>query len=170
MSHLVLGYLSSPLPFLLSSDSPNPNFKTFLSSTKLNLHNHGYNWKPPRPTDHHRRCLPVWPSHLLRSLSFLVLSSPAVAKLLLAQHHHLWRCFSAASPTLVAVGYPLFLLNLFSFLYGFFFSSCLLTDFGVRGMRFCLMNNILFHFWLAWWMGFLVWISGISNNCYYWHF
>ena len=33
-----------------------------------------------------------------------------------------------------------------------------------------LMNNILFLFWLAWWMGFLFWISGISNNCYFWHF
>ena len=33
-----------------------------------------------------------------------------------------------------------------------------------------LMNNILFQFWLAWWMGFLVWIFGISNNYYYWHF
>ena len=134
---------------------------------------------------HHRWCLPLWNSpRLTLSLSlssgflcFLLLSSPAMAELLLPltpiavggashrRHNHWW--------LRVQLSYSLFS---FSFILFFSIFICLLdkTETPLTLILFhffiSLMNKILFQFWLAWWMGFLVWISGISNNCYYWHF
>ena len=136
---------------------------------------------------HNRWCLPLWHSpRLTISLSlslssgflcFLLLSSPTVAELLLPltpiavggashrRHNHWW--------LRVQLSYSLFS---FSFILFFSIFICLLdkteTPLTLIFFHFfiSLMNKILFQFWLAWWMGFLVWTSGISNNCYYWHF
>ena len=86
-----------------------------------------------------------------------------------------WRCLSSASQPLVAAG-PALLFFIF-FLFYFFFNFYLpfrqdQNPFDTHFVSFfiSLMKYILFQVWLAWWMGFLIWISGISNNCYYWHF
>ena len=129
---------------------------------------------------HHRWCLLLWHSpHLTLSFSlsfgflcFLLLSSPAMAKLLLPptpivvgsashrRHNHWWPW--------VQLFY-----SLFSFSFTFFnFYLPFIHDWNPFDTHFVLflislMNGILFQFWLAWWMGFLVWISSIINNYYY---
>ena len=131
---------------------------------------------------YHRWCLPLWlSSRLTLSLIWVSLFSPSLkpsrGRASASTHtYRRWRCLSSASQPLVAAG-PALLFFIFFLSFLFFFNfylpfrqdrtplTLILFHFFIS-----LMNNILFQFWLAWWMGFLVWISGISNNCYYWHF
>ena len=133
---------------------------------------------------HNWWCLPLWHSPRLTislSLSHLGFSvfsfSQAQPWPSFCFHSHL----SPLAVPLISVtatsgrgSSSLILYFLFSFSF-FQFFVCLLdkTETPLTLILFpffiSLMNNILFQFWLAWWMGFLVWISGISNNCYYWH-
>ena len=73
------------------------------------------------PQNHHQWCLPAWPSPLSTSLCFPVLSSPAVAKLLLATS---LAVLLSGITALVAVGSSLFPWFIFSSI--FYFSLCLL--------------------------------------------
>ena len=134
---------------------------------------------------HNRWCLPLWHSPRLTislSLSHLGFSvfsfSQAQPWPSFCFHSHL----SPLAVPLIGVtatggrGSSSLILYFFIFYFFLFSIFCLpfrqdWNPFDTHFVSFfiSLMNNILFQFWLTWWMGFLVWISGISNKCYYWH-
>ena len=75
------------------------------------------------PHDHHHWCLPTWPSPLPTSPCFLVLSSPAVAKLLVASSLAV-----LLSSTTSVGGRRVLIFSLIYFLFYFIFSLCLLLN------------------------------------------
>ena len=135
---------------------------------------------------HHRWCLPLWHSpRFTISLSLFHLGisifsfSQAQPWSSICFHSHL-SPLAVPFISVTTIGgcrsssLILYFLSLLFYFSNFFF--CLLdkTETPLTLILFpffiSLMNNILFQFWLAWWMGFLVLISGIRNNCYYWRF
>ena len=115
------------------------------------------------PHDHHQRCLPAWPSPLPMSPRFLVLSSPAVAKLLVAPS------LAVLLSGITSIGgCQVLIFSLIYLLFYFFFSSlCLLLNMTETHVFFFLVLISLILGFLdackVWWF-FLGWIFWVWQN------